>query len=517
MNTCVISSGILYGAGEEDMFAIFQDAWMCENESITMIGEGNNTIPTIHVADLAAVVEAVGGSFPGDQQYVVATDKSNMTQKQIVEAIAKGLGTGKVNQIAADDENVTSVPNHHMLLLNLKFDPEKSLQNSMGVPLTFENGLAGDAFEKVRMEFVKERDLRPLRVMMHGPPGAGKTHFAKKLAAHYYLPHVSMLALVDETIAAGDELSELIQNCLSEQNDAAKGGAKKKKAPPPKKGKGKGKGAVETPGPKIPLDLMMRMLKKKLRGAACRNKGYILDGFPETLAEASALFKKEALAGEGGEEAPPADGGDDEAAAPAVETDPTTMIDFVISLDCTEEVATERLKALDESEIIADHNDEEAFSARWAKFESVNDTSVDPIESPLAFLKDIEILELPMEMAQDEEGALSSMRLYLEKQGKPLNFHPTAAELAEEKAVKDAAELEAKKNQEADLLLKEQTAKEEFLQKERSAQIRKEQVLMDDEELVQACSLPLRKYLMSNVVPPLVGNNAPFLEMFSRS
>jgi ATP-dependent protease Clp ATPase subunit len=46
------------------------------------------------------------------------------------------------------------------------------------------------SFTNVSAEFVKERNLRPVRIALMGPPGAGKSHYASLLAAKYYLPIV---------------------------------------------------------------------------------------------------------------------------------------------------------------------------------------------------------------------------------------------------------------------------------------------------------------------------------------
>jgi hypothetical protein len=41
---------------------------------------------------------------------------------------------------------------------------------------------------------------------------------------------------------------------------------------------------------RIPVELLTKMVKMKLRTPQCRNKGFILDGYPRTLEESKALF-----------------------------------------------------------------------------------------------------------------------------------------------------------------------------------------------------------------------------------
>lgn len=52
----VLSSGIVYGNGEDILFDLFKKAWMKPDEELPIIGDGSNIIPMIHVADLAELV-----------------------------------------------------------------------------------------------------------------------------------------------------------------------------------------------------------------------------------------------------------------------------------------------------------------------------------------------------------------------------------------------------------------------------------------------------------------------------
>jgi hypothetical protein len=53
----VVCSGICYGAGEEEWTELFRAGWSCEpNHALTVVGDGANVIPMIHVRDLARVI-----------------------------------------------------------------------------------------------------------------------------------------------------------------------------------------------------------------------------------------------------------------------------------------------------------------------------------------------------------------------------------------------------------------------------------------------------------------------------
>jgi len=44
--------------------------------------------------------------------------------------------------------------------------------------------------------------------MLMGPPGCGKTYFAKNLAEKYYLPHLHIKGVIEEVMGLTNELGE---------------------------------------------------------------------------------------------------------------------------------------------------------------------------------------------------------------------------------------------------------------------------------------------------------------------
>ncbi len=96
-----------------------------------------------------------------------------------------------------------------------------------------------------------------MRIVFIGPPGAGKGTQAERLVRTYQMAHLST---GDMLRAARDAKTPL--GIQAEQYMSA--------------------------GQLVPDDLMVALIRDRLREADCRG-GYLLDGFPRTIAQAEAL------------------------------------------------------------------------------------------------------------------------------------------------------------------------------------------------------------------------------------
>ena len=99
LKTYVVCAGLVYGLGEsEDVFhGLFKDAWHCK--PLSHSGDGENVVPTIHVADLCSAVTKIAQDPAPEtarQRYVLAVDAGADSLKTIVGAIASTVGTGEV-------------------------------------------------------------------------------------------------------------------------------------------------------------------------------------------------------------------------------------------------------------------------------------------------------------------------------------------------------------------------------------------------------------------------------------
>jgi adenylate kinase len=96
-----------------------------------------------------------------------------------------------------------------------------------------------------------------VRLVLLGPPGAGKGTQAEKLSAELQIPHISTGVILRDAVASGTEL-------------------------------GKRAKAVMDAGQLVSDDIMLGIIRDRLKQSDCQH-GFILDGFPRTIPQAQAL------------------------------------------------------------------------------------------------------------------------------------------------------------------------------------------------------------------------------------
>ncbi len=98
-----------------------------------------------------------------------------------------------------------------------------------------------------------------LNIILMGPPGAGKGTHAKWMEEELSIPHISTGDMFREAMSSGSELGNKIKDVINR-------------------------------GDLVSDELTCALVKERLSKDDCKN-GYLLDGFPRTLAQAEALEK----------------------------------------------------------------------------------------------------------------------------------------------------------------------------------------------------------------------------------
>jgi adenylate kinase len=99
-----------------------------------------------------------------------------------------------------------------------------------------------------------------LRLVIFGPPGAGKGTQAKLLSERLGVPHIATGDMLREAVKAGTRLGGLAKKYMDE-------------------------------GRLVPDEVVIGMVEERLRHPDC-SKGFILDGFPRTIEQAEALDRE---------------------------------------------------------------------------------------------------------------------------------------------------------------------------------------------------------------------------------
>jgi adenylate kinase len=153
-----------------------------------------------------------------------------------------------------------------------------------------------------------------MRILILGPQGSGKGTQAKIVADARGIPHVATGDILRQAVAEGTELGRRVQPVLER-------------------------------GDLVPDELMIDLIRERLEG----ERGFVLDGFPRTVAQAEAL---DAMLSEIGK-----------------------PLDAVILLDVSDQVATARLHARALAEGRSDDSPE-AIGNRLRLYHELTETAV---------------------------------------------------------------------------------------------------------------------------------------------
>jgi adenylate kinase len=142
-------------------------------------GPGTNLLPMLHVSDLAKYVAEVEACSEEMHPYLLVSDNAQSTQADILKAISMVLGAGEVRP-PTDLDSLIENPAPAHLTLNLCFTTTKLPDSCHYVP-EFKEGMIAN-IKAVAAEWKTWRGVTPLRVMLVGPPMAGKSALGARLA-----------------------------------------------------------------------------------------------------------------------------------------------------------------------------------------------------------------------------------------------------------------------------------------------------------------------------------------------
>jgi adenylate kinase len=264
----------------------------------------------------------------------------------------------------------------------------------------------------------------------------------------------------------------------------------------------------------VPAPLKARLLRKLLVAKRCRNQGYLLAASPNAYGDALHLFLEPSKDPE-----TPLSAADDPVGWVVDEAvRPSHVVLFKSEDDAwlkQEHLAwweRERAKKQQQQQQSGDSGeaggggDEEADAeAQFAKLlASFRESNKDDDEkTPIVFFEKVCGLETLNVAAQDPECQDAVVNYVNGGAGPPCNFHPTKEEIAAEERIRRFKEEQVAASAVQEAAERKAKEEEEKRAKEAARATREEEVRKAETEMLESRSLPLRQYLMANVIPTL--------------
>jgi len=484
----VVAAGVLYGNGEETFNELFKAAWLTQ-ATHEILYPGENFIPCVHVRDVARLVKVVAtDSSVG--RYLVAVDRSRLTQSQIVHGIVKQISNPRDIPVVPVADSKSQFKD--IMTMDLIMEPSAPMK-SKNFQWWCKEGLVVN-LEKVAEEFIKWRNLRPIKMIIMGPPGSGAERYGDLVSERYMHedpPHYTFEQILQDAMATRPALRAKVERL------AAK------------------------PGAKLPLKRRTELVRKRLLSNVCRYRGYVLRGYPESHEEAEALFT-ELVPAEGEEEEPPAEeeeeveGEEDEEEAPPPpaeddeedeEGKPKTRIaervvpEFVVALHSKPDVCKARIF----DGLAQGPRTEDEFRLKFAAYNKANHAE-DGSPGAAEFFAEVagtKVLHLDLDSSLEDQ-AFQAIRVNMEAKGQFHNY--LRSEIDRVKDREDRIDATQRKREEEEEKARSALAQSEAQLREdaRAEEARRRQAIADREaSTLEAEALPLRTYLMSQVVPTL--------------
>ena len=501
LKTYIVCPGFIYGCGEDLFYDYFKMCWLEIPGKLPIIGKGKNTIPTIHIKDLVSLIRRVIETKPKNK-YIFAVDHTKNRQLgNIIKKLSKGVGNGLVENLDPNvPENINKIPHYAELSIDIKVKPSKIFNDErkddeedeafekrkfqwhceFGIP---------ENTEKLRKEFNEYRGMHNLKVLITGPPGSGKTYISEKLSKFFNIPHFKINDIIEWGKTFTDELGEEIKTKIEEITNNVKEAEENYMKRPNKK---KTDAPLDTSQmKKLPDEIVIKILRRKLMQNICRNRGYILDGYPKGYKNAFNLFNEDT----------------DEAKTP---DDPTKykileeiMPNIVIRIDnCNDDFIIKRMKLLNDI-----NDDPEEISRRLHRrlktYKELNESKKGE-PSITDFFKENKVDILGINGQLSENKIIEECKTFLEKNGKIINYQTfdNVFEVEEKKKVNIKMD-EHKEGREKELMENEYYDIEKSEVKKKYNEGKSSELEKQEKDLLEKKSEVLRRYLAENVIPVL--------------
>jgi len=133
----------------------------------------------------------------------------------------------------------------------------KRLAIIMGVALYLFTAVSCEGGEKSETQIAETKSMQPLQLILIGGPGAGKGTQAEKIKEKYGIAHISTGQMLRDEVAKGSELGMQVKEVMER-------------------------------GDLVADNTILKLIEERLKQPDCK-AGFILDGFPRTLAQAQGL------------------------------------------------------------------------------------------------------------------------------------------------------------------------------------------------------------------------------------
>lgn len=272
----------------------------------------------IHAADLSTIVKYLVHESPNDLEYINAIDFApNRSQAKLINTISEAMGGQEVQQLSyldavfSDDYNlltlnVNLIPTDVMALANsLVGNETQDEQRLAAVQQTFAEGekkqykwkyRSGfiENFDSVYSEFKVYRNLKTIKLVCTGLGLPASSLYGEEISKMLRVPYISYDSLITEVSAKDDPLGTSVREYLeTEKNKMIAAATEELEKLKAKKKLKPGQPDTINPDdyvPKLNLTMINKIFSWRLGKSDCKNKGYVLEGYPVTRPESFELF-----------------------------------------------------------------------------------------------------------------------------------------------------------------------------------------------------------------------------------